>query len=235
MVATPLVSQGEPRGMVRLTAPVGVDRFFLADVVARFVSRYPAIQVDVSFTNRVVDLVGEGFDLALRASRGARLQGSSLIARKVAQLSLWLFAAPSYLKGRRAPRRPADLKNYDFILFDSHGSTTKTWELVGPNGPEPVEVTGTVSSDDSFFIRELVIRGVGITFMKPRIDDLRSGALVRVLPDYEVPDISISVVMPSNRHLPRRVALFRDALIEAFKTFPGALDASIAKAQPTGT
>ncbi len=228
-------SQGEPRGTVRLTVPVAVDRGFLADVVTGFVSRYPAIQIDVSFTNRVVDLVGEGFDLGLRGARGGRLQGSSLIARRVAQLSLWLFAAPSYLKGRRAPRRPADLKNHDFILFDPHGSATKTWELVGPQGPEPVEVTGILFSDDFLFIRELVIRGAGITFMVPRLDDLRSGALVRVLPDYEVPDLSISVVMPSNRHLPRRVALFRDALIEAFKTFPGALDASMPRARPTGT
>jgi DNA-binding transcriptional LysR family regulator len=227
-------SQGEPRGTIRLTVPVAVDRCFLSDVVTRFVRQYPAIRVDVSFTNRLVDLVGEGFDIGLRGARG-RMQGSSLIARKVARLSLWLFAAPAYLNGRRAPRRPADLKNHDFILFDPHGASTRTWELMGPNGAEPLEITGKLSSDDFLFIRELVLRGAGITLMVPRMDDLQSGALVRVLPEYEVPDLSISVVMPSNRHLPRRVTLFRDALIEAFKTFPGALDASAARARPTGT
>jgi DNA-binding transcriptional LysR family regulator len=226
-------SQGKPRGTVRLTVPVGLDRGFLSDVVASFGSRYPEIRVDVSFTNRVVDLVGEGFDIALRGASGGRLQSSSLIARKVAQLSLWLFAAPSYLKGRRAPRRPEDLRTHDFIIFDAGGATTKICELMGPNGPEPVEITGALSSDDFLFIRELVLRGAGITLMPPRVDDLRSGALVRVLPDYEVPDLSISVVMPSNQHLPRRVALLRDALVEAFKTFPGALDVSTAR--PTGT
>ncbi len=98
---------------------------------------------------------------------------------------------------------------------------------MGPQGLEPVEVTGVLSSDDSLFIRELVLRGAGITLMVARIDDFETRALVRVLPDYEVPDRSLSLVMPSNRHLPRRVALFRDALIEGFKEFPGAVNASL--------
>ncbi len=101
---------------------------------------------------------------------------------------------------------------------------------MGPHGLEPVEVTGVLSSDDALFIRELVLRGAGITLMVPRMEDIRSGALVRVLPDYEVPDLSISVVMPSNRHVPRRVALFRDALIEGLKAVPGALPDSIESA-----
>jgi DNA-binding transcriptional LysR family regulator len=227
-------SQGEPRGAVRVTVPVGMDRSFLSDVVANFVRRYPAIRVDVSFTNRVVDLVAEGFDIGLRGARNGHLPSSSLIVRKVAQLSLWLFAAPSYLKDRRAPRRPADLKNHDLILFGPLGAC-KDCKLIGPNGPEPLEITGALSSDDFLFVRELVLRGAGITLMVPRIDDLRSGALVRVLPDYEVQDLSLSVILPSNQHLPRRVVLFRDALVEAFKTFPGALGTSLESARPTGT
>jgi DNA-binding transcriptional LysR family regulator len=223
-------SQGEPRGVVRLSVPLSADRGCLSDIVTRFTERYPAIRVEVSFTDRVVDLVGEGFDLAVRGSRNGRLQGQSLIARKVAQMSLWLLAAPSYLKSRRLPRRPADLRNLDFILYAHGGNTFKTWELMGPRGLEPVDVTGALSSDDALFIRELVLRGAGITLMVPRMEDLRSGALVRVLPDYEVPDLTISLVMPSNRHLPRRVALFRDALIEGFKAIPGALDESMANA-----
>jgi DNA-binding transcriptional LysR family regulator len=227
-------SQGEPRGTVRLTVPVGADRGFLSDVVADFVKHYPAIRVDVSFTNRVVDLVGEGFDIALRGARNGQLAGSSLIARKVAQLSLWLMAAPSYLKNRRAPRRPADLKTHDLVLFGPLGSG-KNYELMGPNGLEPLEISGALSSDDFLFVRELVLRGAGVTLMVPRIDDLRNGSLVRVLPDYEVPDLSLSLVLPSNRHLPRRVALFRDALVEGFKTFPGALYASVESPRATGT
>src|SRR6202022_1374275 len=112
-----------------------------------------------------------------------------LIARKVAQLTLWLLASPAYFKGRRTPRRPADLRSHEFILYAHDGTPTKTWELMGPRGLEPVEVTGTLSSDDPSFIRELVLRGAGITLMVPRMDDLRSGALVRVLHDYEVPDL----------------------------------------------
>jgi DNA-binding transcriptional LysR family regulator len=226
-------SQGEPRGLVRLTVPTGLDRSFLSDLVTGFVSHYPAIQVHVSFTNRKVDLVAEEFDLAIRGS-ARQLQDSSLIARKVAQLSAWLFAAPAYLNGRQLPRRPVDLKKHDIIL-GSLGGDTDTWELMGPNGLEPVEIKGGVYSDDAFFIRELVLRGAGIALMVPRTDDLQNGALVRVLPDYEVQGLSAYVVMPSARHLPRRVALFRDALIEAFKTLPGYLSGSATGARPAGT
>src|SRR5262249_33141704 len=228
-------SQGEPRGTVRLTVPATMDRSFLSETVTSFTKRYPAIHLDVSFNNRLVDLVAEGFDIGLRGARGGRLQGGSLISRKVARLSLWLFAAPSYLKLRTAPRRPEDLEKHDLILFDPHGSISKTVELLGPKGRESVEINAALSSDCSLVVRELVLRGAGITFMVPRVDDLRSGTLVRVLPEYQLPDVSLFVIMPSNRHLPHRVALFRDALIDAFKTFPSNLDASIAKAQPTGT
>ncbi len=227
-------SQGEPRGIVRLTAPVGMDRSFLSGVVTGFAGQYPAIHVQVSFTNRVVDLVAEGFDLAIRGSRGRRLQDSSLVARKVAQLSLWLFAAPSYLEAHRPLRRPADLKNHECILFDTRGATTQTWELMGPRGLEPVEVAGVFSTDDFFFIRDLVLRGAGITALVPRAEDLRSGALVRVLPGYEIPDLTVSIVVPS-RKVPRRVALFRDALIEGFKHFPSSINELSAGNQLTGT
>jgi len=82
---------------------------------------------------------------------------------------------------------------------------------------EAIEVSGSLASDDLSFIRELALRGAGIGLLFAHEEDLESGDLVRVLPELEVPDLSLSVVMPSNRHLPRRVALFRDALIEAFK------------------
>lgn len=213
-----LENQGEPRGTVRLTVPVGAPRAFLSDVVSRFVQQYPLIRVEVCFSDRPVDLVAEGFDLALRGSANGRLLGaSSLIARKVAQASMWLLAAPSYLERRGEPRHTIDLKNHDLIVHSGGTPSTRTWPLKGPNGLEPIEVSGVMASDDLTFIRELVLRGAGIGLLIARLEDLETGHLVRVLPEYEVPDLTLSVVMPSNRHLPRRVALFRDALIEGFK------------------
>lgn len=227
-------SQGQPRGTVRLAASVPIDRGFLSGLVVRFARQYPEIRVEVSFTHGEVDLVAAGFDLGLRASRDGHLNGSSLIARKVAQLSLWLLAAPSYLRSHGTPRRPADLKDHQFILYDCQRANRKACDLVGPRGREPIEVSGTLSSDDFLLVHELALRGAGIIKMVPRLDDLRSGALVRVLPEYEIPDISLSIVMPSNRHMPRRVSLFRDALVEGFKGFPFAVD-SIVRIQATGT
>jgi DNA-binding transcriptional LysR family regulator len=176
--------------------------------------------VEVCFSDRPVDLVAEGFDLALRGSANGRLAGgSSLIARKVAQACMWLLAAPSYLERRGEPLHAEDLKNHDLIVHSGGGFSTRTWPLKGPNGLEPIEVTGVLASDDFTFIRELVLQGSGIGLLVAHLEDLDTRRLVRVLPEYEVPDLSLSVVMPSNRHLPRRVALFRDALIEGFKGF----------------
>src|SRR5258707_3010513 len=86
-------------------------------MVTRFVQQYPLIRVEVSFSDRPVDLVAEGFDLALRGSANGRLQGSSLIARKVAQVILWLLASPLYLERRGESRRAEDLKNHDLIVY----------------------------------------------------------------------------------------------------------------------
>jgi len=210
-------SQGEPRGTIRLSVPVNAPKQLLSDLVSRFVQQFPAIRVEVCFSDRAVDLVAEGFDLALRGSQNGRLQGSSLIARKVAQGSMWLMASPSYLARRGTPKRVSELKHHDLIVHSGGPHSPRTWPLRGPNGLEAIEVSGSLASDDLSFIRELALRGAGIGLLFAHEEDLESGDLVRVLPELEVPDLSLSVVMPSNRHLPRRVALFRDALIEAFK------------------
>src|SRR5215471_6008747 len=130
---------------------------------------------------------------------------------------MWLMASPSYLARRGTPRQVSDLKNHDLIVHSGGPHSPRTWPLRGPTGLEAIEVNGSLASDDLSFIRELVLRGAGIGLLFAHEEDLDSGAMVRVLSDFEVPDLSLSVVMPSNRHLPRRVALFRDALIDAFK------------------
>src|SRR5215831_19045511 len=127
----------EPRGVVRVSAPSDAASFGLADVLAEFTVAYPGIRVEFVLTSRHVDLVAEGFDLALRAGL---LTDSSLVVKKIGSSTLALFASPDYLKRRGRPKRFADLKTHDMILFRTRGARD-VLTLTGPNGEESVDVT----------------------------------------------------------------------------------------------
>jgi DNA-binding transcriptional LysR family regulator len=224
-------ARGEPRGLVRLAVPLEMSREFLSSVVMPFVAQHRAVRVDVSFSNRNDDLASEKFDLALQVGRRPH---SKQIEHKVAQidgwlLGGWLFAAPAYLKSHPLLCSPSDLKQHKCIVQDSPAGAHRIWPLVGPRGPEPVGVTAAVNSDDILFTYQLVLRSAGIALLPAMlgIDDLRAGTLARVLADYEVPTPELHLILPSSSPPPRRVALFRDALIEALRTTkkePGLLE-----------
>jgi DNA-binding transcriptional LysR family regulator len=200
----------EPRGPIRLTAPYGSG--FLAPVIAAFVARYPRVQVEVSLTGRHVDLVAEGFDLALRAGR---LPDSSLVARKVESSDLALYAAPSYLRRRGRPQRLADLAAHDVVLFRSV-SGHATLRLEGPGGEQTVEVTGRVSTDEMSFVFDAAVAGLGVALLPAQlaVEAVARGALSPVLPQLALTGGAVYVVLPSNRYVPTRVSLFRDFLVE---------------------
>lgn len=206
----------DPRGVVRVTSPVDIGLILLTDVVARFVKEYPRIHIELSLTSRVVDLVAEGFDLAVRAGR---LEDSSLIARRVGSADLGLFSTPAYLARRGTPRSIATLAEHDCVLFrgrDGHAE----WKLSGPSGDETVAVKGPVSVDDLLLVQQAVEAGLGIGLLPLFL--LRTcgergakSTLVRVLREVALRGSALHVVSPSARHQPARVALFRDFLIEA--------------------
>jgi DNA-binding transcriptional LysR family regulator len=204
----------EPRGVVRLTAPIDISLMLLGEIVRSFTLKYPLIHVDLSLTSRVVDLVEEGFDLALR---GGILEDSTLIARKVGATALGLFASPEYVGLHGQPKTLTELATHACVLFRARGGKAN-WRLNGPNGEESVEVTGPISSDDFAFTRRAIELGMGIgafpLFMAGGCPN--PGALVRILPDYTLFEGgSLYVVMPSMRHVPARVTLFREHLIES--------------------
>jgi DNA-binding transcriptional LysR family regulator len=203
----------EPRGLVRLTAPVDLGDF-LADPLTRFSKKYPQIQLDVVLTARVVDMVREGFDLALRASR---LVDSTLVARKIGTFAHGLFAAPAYLKKRGVPRTLAELASHDCVLFRARGRMILT--LRGPRGDEQVEVTGNLATDDLTFVISTAAAGAGVAYL-PLTLAARAVAdkrLVRVLPDYAWVHSDLSLVIPSGRYIPSRVSLLRDFLAAELK------------------
>jgi DNA-binding transcriptional LysR family regulator len=203
--------QGSLRGRILVTAPADVGVWLIAPVVARFVGLHPAVYVDVVLTTRIVDLVAEGFDFALRAG-GVR--DASLVARKLGQLDTALYAAPAYLARKGTPARPADLTSHDCILFRPDRGRV-TWPLTGPSGEETVEVTGPVGSDDFAFVQRIVLAGSGISLLPSFLgtEAAASGGLTRVLPEYRGRSGSLHLVYPSARYLPARAAAFRDFVL----------------------
>ena len=202
---------GEPRGTVRLTAPPDARQLGLAEAITTFMRTYPAIRVEISLTSRVVDLVGEGIDLAVRAGR---LVDSTLIARKIGVSMRALFAAPSYLKRAGSPRSLADLKRHGVIAYRSRGGSMHL-PLTGPKGEESIEVQGNLSVDESGFGLQACIAGAGIALLPAELagQSAQQGRLERVLPGYYDDGGALFVVLPSSAFVPARVALLRDHLV----------------------
>ncbi len=205
------LGRDQPRGTLRLTAPNDLGTAFLADVIVEFTARYPAVSIDVVLSNRTLNLVEEGFDLAVRA--GNAPSASSMIARKVTTLEQQLFAAPAYAERHGLPQRLTELAKHSLVLFRPKGGVAQ-WKLWGPDGVQSVEARGRVGCDDFNFVRSAVLAGGGIGLM-PRIivaQDLAAGRLVRVLPRYESRGAALYLPYPSARQLPARVSAFRDFL-----------------------
>jgi DNA-binding transcriptional LysR family regulator len=204
----------KPKGLLRVTAPTDVGSTFLADVVVDFTERYPLVQVELELTNRTVNLVDEGFDVGVRAA--ARLRDSSLVARKVGELPLVLYASPRYLETHGTPKEASDIADHRCVLFRG---LTATWALRDGARSFDVDLHGRIGGDDFTFVRAAIAAGGGIGLL-PRIvgaPDEASGRLVRVLPRLEIgAPAALYVVYPSASQVPARVTAFRDFVIESF-------------------
>jgi DNA-binding transcriptional LysR family regulator len=199
------------RGTVRLTAPPDLGTWVLAPALARFVRKNPAIQVDVALTGRVVDLVAEGFDLAVRAGP---LRDSSLVARRIGGLGSALYASPRYLARRGTPERVEDLASHDAVLFRPLAGR---WPLArGVAETREVSVTGPLTGDDLAFVRKAVLAGAGISMLPEFLcaRDEQRGKLVRVLPEWRFDGSPLHVVYASARFVPQRVVVVREYLVE---------------------
>jgi DNA-binding transcriptional LysR family regulator len=201
-----------PRGIVRVTAPSDLGVLNLVDIVLRFTRRFPLVHVDLSLTSRFVDLVAEGFDVAVRAGK---LTDSTLMVRKIGSDSLGLFAAASYLKQNGRPKALADLATHSCVLFRSRNGKAD-WRLSGPKGEHTVSVHGPLNVDELDFALQAVTLGMGIGLLPLAGTRLRKTGLplVRILPEYSAGGVGLHVVSPSVRFQSAAVTAFRDFLIE---------------------
>lgn len=211
-----LSHEDQPQGVLRVTAPVDFGEAFLADMLVRFTARYPRLRVEVDLSSRRVNLLEEAFDVALRAA--GRLDDASLVARRVGSTEAHLFAAPAYLARRGTPEEPEDLEGHECVLFRPADGKNE-WPLEGPLGLRKVHVDGRIAGGDFSFIRSAVRAGAGIgvlpSFAAAR--DVAEGHLVRVLPDWKRTAGTLYVVYPVSPHVPKKVIVFRDFVLENAK------------------
>jgi DNA-binding transcriptional LysR family regulator len=218
--ATSVVTEleGEPRGVLRVTAPNDIGALLLPDIVTRFHQRYPEVRVELILTQRTVDLIGESVDLAIRAGQ---LRDSTLVAKKLRDTEFQLYAAPAYLALKGTPRTVAELSPHDIVMFRGQNGRAR-WTLETKTEKSTIEVTAQVSGDDFSFVVAAAVRGAGVALM-PRFvaaPELRAGRLVRVLPNHSQKAGAIYAVHASAKHVPRKVGLFRDFLFESFQGMP---------------
>lgn len=201
----------QPSGVLRVTAPVDLGVLFLAEAVTRYAARYPAVTVELHLTGRVVDLVAEKFDVALRVAR--RLEDSTLVARKVAPIVFRLYASPVYLARRGTPRTDAELAEHEWVVFRGGPQKIRpvgAKELLGVAGRE------RIVCDDLLFVRDALRAGAGVgllpTFMAE--PEVLAGSLARVLPRREQVVGHLHLVTPAAKHVPHKVTAFRDLVTE---------------------
>jgi len=221
----------EARGTLRISAPNDLGATFVAGLVSAFSERYPRVSVHVELSVRTVDLVREGFDVALRAS--GKLSDSSLVARKAGELEAELYAAPGYIARHGAPADVAALAEHRCILFRPENGEA-TWRLDGPEGVLEQRVRGRIGGDDYLFVRAVALAGAGVALL-PRmvaVDDVTSGRLVRVLPRHAARGAALYVVYAAARTLPAKISAFRDFALQSCRLAPGPSGERVASARP---
>ena len=209
---------GEVRGRLTIGAPTSFGILHLQQAIPHYLRRYPQVQISLSLSDRLIDVVDEGFDLVIRI---AALEDSSLIARRLAPCRRLLCASPAYLEERGTPHTPQDLALHNCLVY-SNELTPDSWRLQGPAGVETVRVNGPLCADNGDLLRSAAVAGLGVTLLPSFIvgEDLRAGRLREVLADYCPPEISIYAVYPSRRYLSAKLRSFIDFVAEYFGENP---------------
>ncbi len=201
-----------PRGNLKITSPLVFGRRFLAPLVPKFLDKYPHVSIRLRLSDHLLDLLSEGVDMALRL---AIMPDSSLIARKIADCPRVLCASPAYLTAHGAPETPEDLFGHNCLLLRFPGSQQFRWTIQGADGPLTLSVKGRADADDGEILTQWALAGQGIALKSAFeiADELRTGRLVPVLPQFPPVPATLSVVYPHKRLMPARVKLFADFLV----------------------
>ncbi|TLY76505.1 MAG: LysR family transcriptional regulator [Gammaproteobacteria bacterium] len=207
-----------PRGTLRITCPSWFASQRVADMLAQFRSRFPEIVIDISFEDRTVDLVDEGYDLGMRVARNSGSLGGGLIARPLCPISFVLAASREYLKRRGIPKSPDDLAHHDSMAVANIGS----WTLNGPDGQVEVPVRAVQRYRSAVGLAHAVAAGVGLAPLPTLYfdDPVFKSVLVPVLTDYPLREATIYLVYASRKYVPLKLRAFIDFIVEHVSRLP---------------
>ena len=203
-----------PRGTLRVATSVAFGVLQMGSAVTAYLKRYPRLHVDVALNDRVVDLVEEGFDLAIRI--GPRVD-PGLVARKIAGMRIVVCASPAYLKNHGTPKDPAQLAKHNCLTY-SYSSQESNWPFVRKTVERTVVVSGNLRANNGNVLVSAAMEGLGIIRQPAFVvaDALRKKTLVPVLPDWSAGEHAVSAVYPNRQYLPPKVRTFIDFLAERF-------------------
>lgn len=207
-----------PRGRLRLTAPLTFGTMELAPALNVFARRYPDIALDVSFSDRMVSIVDEGFDLAIRVGRP---DDSSMIARKLCDVRIVVVGSPDYLEREGVPQTPDDLSRFSCIL-DTNFREPNRWPFRRNGDPINVHVSGRIRYSNAQACLEAAQAGLGLACVPAFIagEALRQGRMVRILEAFETEPYAVHALYPHSRHLAGKVRLLVDFLIAHYRGTP---------------
>jgi DNA-binding transcriptional LysR family regulator len=209
---------GAPSGLLRVNAPLTFGVLHLAPLWGQFADLYPKVSLDVTLGDRVVDLVDEGYDLAIRITT---LTNALLVSRKLASTRAVLCASPEYLARHGTPTHPSDLATHRAVAY-TYFSSGDEWTFTGPEGPVSVRVNAAIHTNNGDTCRLAALEHQGVilqpTFLVSR--DLENGTLVELMPEYRSLELGVHAVYPTRKFLPLKVRRLIDFLVDAFRDPP---------------
>lgn len=210
--------QATPTGHLKISVSHDLGVFLLKEFIPDFHSLYPEVQIEFDLANRKVDLIAEGYDLALRFASGKQ-SDSNLVAKLLANMELSLYATKSYLKRVKTPRTLEELQNLDFVLFGSSKKSFMELSLVRAKETKRIRVPGKFRTTDMLAVKSAVLANMGIGQIPNFLaaDEVKAGSLVRVLPEYVSYGSRLYLVFPQRRYLPLRVRVFIEEMSNYFQ------------------
>jgi DNA-binding transcriptional LysR family regulator len=219
-----ILPAGELRGRIRVAAPLSFGPTHFSPVLSQMARRHPQLQIQSSYTDRFVDLVGEGFDCAIRLGH---LPDSNLVAKRVGPIFGKLVASPAYIEAHGAPETPDEIANHDVVMRDA-----ETWQFTDGDKIVRVRPQGRFVADNAISLVAAALDGIGISYLpEPLVEDhISSGALVPIMTRHPIPPAAIFVVRPAGQYPTRKVRILTEMLIECFGNPPSsAAAASVSK------
>jgi len=206
--------QGEPQGLLRITAPIELGSSVLPDLISDYTKKYPKVRVELILSGRRVDLLAENVDLAIRAGE---LKDSTLIAKKIGSVYFAPLASPKYLKAKGTPTHPRELRQHQCLQFTPLGFDE--WKLISPKGALNVSLPAKVVVDDLAMVKLLALKGDGIALLPTHLcyEDVKAGKLVRILPDWRTVLTPVHFIYPAQRYVTPKLSAFMEMALDSLK------------------